>query len=384
MPVGGSFNFSTKPAPSPSPAPGNRIMANRMRTVQQSINSNQAVRPRAAAPPPAKRPPASRMQSVATTLRNDAAATAANRPKAQAMPNVPYQRRRPETPAMTGLQDTAQWQDQQQAPQVQPEQPQEQQYAQEGYADQTGGGGGGGGGGQQQAAQSDEEAQRQYEEQLAAYNEQMAMQGPTTTASSALATVPAPTPTPGIFRRIYNWLFGKKTSIGAEDEDVIAREAANLVIRARKGDQNAMDMIYMVRQSAMKGSPRARKAYACLKDYAYANPVNASAVAAVHYDHEKQARRAALANTALLTNNRIRKVEDAFGSEDEQLAFKHGVLNHRNEKKIARLATKLPPHAANALQMGSDIGYARAVQEVRLPRSRVSKFNPIIGWELGE
>lgn len=363
--------------PGGGPAPAPRVF-NRM-TAYKPSNIQRAAVPAAVQAAFKARPMAyNRMQSVSKTIAQN---TPVRTTKAAApVAAVPYVRKRPETPPMGGLQDSSTAQQVAQE-QVAQEQVQEQMQQEQGYYESGGGGGGGGGAAPQ--GSTDDQAQRDYEAQLAAYNEQMAQQGIRGGgASQALAVKAAEKP--GIFRRFYNWLFGKKTTISGEPTDsVIMREAAHLVLRARKGDQNAMDTIYMVRQSALKGSPRAIRAYAALKEYVYANPVgsNASSYAPGDIKYE---RRSALANAPLLTNDRIRSVESAFGSEQEQRAFHHGVNHHRHEKKIEKLAAKLPPKAAQALLAGTDVGNARAIQKLRHPKSRVSEFNPIIGWELGE
>jgi hypothetical protein len=94
--------------------------------------------------------------------------------------------------------------------------------------------------------------------------------------------------------------------------------------------------------------------------------------------------RTSLANHALLTNDRISQYADAFGSEDEQKLFAHGLKKFRHDKKIKKHAKCLPGDKASALLMGCDIGHARNIQRVRLPQSMISDFSPIIGWELGE
>src|SRR4051794_17115654 len=65
-------------------------------------------------------------------------------------------------------------------------------------------------------------------------------------------------------------------------------ETANLVKRARAGDQNAMAMIRSVRDSAMKGGKRSKESYNLIMQYIKAHPMKALQRAAVMGDEGAQ------------------------------------------------------------------------------------------------
>lgn len=182
----------------------------------------------------------------------------------------------------------------------------------------------------------------------------------------------------GFFRRIWNWLTGKKTSPQMAGESMsLPQIAASLVERARLGDQNAMAMIAACSLNAKRGNERAQTACAHIERYITHNPVIQTHKTLSPYDQAQvNAQSLRMAEGELLTDDRIRGMQSAFGSEYERQRFAHGVNHHENGRVY--------PHAPAAENLGRTVGYARGLQVIQLPGARVSDFSPTVGWELGE
>ena len=202
--------------------------------------------------------PAPRKFQKFQSVQRSVAAAQVQRPRA-AVPAAPYVRKRPETPVMTGLQETGT------ASAVEHAQALQEQAGIGPSAQGRAEGGGSGGGGQQEGSgqqqgpspeeQKYQQDQAEYIKKLEEYNAQIAQAGPST---SLVAPTP-PAKQEGIFARFFSWLFGKKTTSLQASGDPVTDACAALVQRARQGDQNAMGMIASVRKSAQQGNPRARR-----------------------------------------------------------------------------------------------------------------------------
>ncbi len=170
----------------------------------------------------------------------------------------------------------------------------------------------------------------------------------------------------------------------------MAREAESLVRRARLGDQNAMGMISMVRQNAGK-NPRAKMAYVAIEKYLRLHPIGGASGMGSEVQSAKLAKRyprgllqatANMANGPLLTDTRIREAADKLGGDKGKL-FLFACVNYRKPRKLQAMSATYPEGLA-ALQKGSAVGRARAIQKVRMPGTSFLEFSPAVGWELGE
>jgi hypothetical protein len=210
--------------------------------------------------------------------------------------------------------------------------------------------------------------------------------------------------------------------------------AGDLVQRARQGDQNAMAMLMMVRKSARRGNARAKRAYGLLTTYAKSHPPVAFGSAAapkqlpmragasaptdtrvasslreavtvknpLHYSsavtslvpsigktpRDLVVGAVILANGPLLVNPRIEHLSTTFGSDAEKKAFDYGVIRSKNPTRIKLVMNQMlagqPEEIREAMQVGCVVGMARAIQQVRMPNSRITDFSSMAGWELGE
>ena len=63
--------------------------------------------------------------------------------------------------------------------------------------------------------------------------------------------------------------------------------------------------------------------------------------------------------------------------------FFHGV-RFPTEASWKEVAPHLDPPMRRCLAVGQCVGRARRLQAVRMPRSRISGYSEVAGWELGE
>ena len=188
--------------------------------------------------------------------------------------------------------------------------------------------------------------------------------------------------------------------------------AKEVVERARAGDQNAMGMIAAVRDSAIKGSPRARESQRAILEYIRSHPVQV-ADAFVHSHIGEDAKQALamvrrrgpvlglvalfvlaedgpdamltgstiLANGPPLTNPRVAAIGEAIEDDDERRLFYAGVCFKRITPKFLHLCK---PEKRPIVNAGKCVGMARSIQQVRLPNSKLGAFSPAVAWEHGE
>jgi uncharacterized protein with GYD domain len=192
--------------------------------------------------------------------------------------------------------------------------------------------------------------------------------------------------------------------------------AEDLVIRSRAGDQVATAQIQVIGQNAKKKVPRAVKSSRMIADYIKANPVDGPFVitnTVLPTDSRKEKRvRAKFVNIAgsedleeygasvvsllpavgwfgvvalangpsLVKSGRARAIACSFANREEKHAFCFG-RKYCSEPDF--LAVAHPP-LRHALDLGIKFGWAQKIQQVRLPNSKISDFDPAAGWELGE
>lgn len=177
----------------------------------------------------------------------------------------------------------------------------------------------------------------------------------------------------GFFRRIWNWMTGKKSQFGAEMN--LPEVAASLVERARQGDQNAMALIATCSANAKKGNERARIACLHISRYIKNNPqIETHKVLPIAKQAHVNAQSMKMADGEILTDNRVRSMASSFGSEFERRAFIDGFNNHQNGR--------IYPADVAARNLGRTVGYARGIQALRMPGAHVRDFSPVVGWEL--
>jgi hypothetical protein len=191
--------------------------------------------------------------------------------------------------------------------------------------------------------------------------------------------------------------------------------AAQLVERARQGDQNAIALICQVRDNAKKGLPRAKQAVVALGRYIERNPVDSQG--SMGEELAEEAETDALAEDVLdccfegdyvevvrelvpdlatksipkaivaLANGpsllpadgatHITDVRDSL-TDAEKKAFAKGYRQGMRE------LDDVPTGLQCAFLLGHILGTARRIQAVRLPGVPVSVLSPSAGFELGE
>ena len=153
--------------------------------------------------------------------------------------------------------------------------------------------------------------------------------------------------------------------------------AKSVVNRARQGDQNAAAIIVMARENAMRGNPKAQSAFRLIQEYIKQNPMSDMGAEAKNDRlHPKNWGAVWLANGPPLTNTRIREFMSGFGSDEEAESFLYAARHYDDDDMAG--------DDSGIVDMGRTVGYARAIQKVRLPGSRISDFSPAAGWEFGE
>ena len=186
--------------------------------------------------------------------------------------------------------------------------------------------------------------------------------------------------------------------------------AAQLVDRARAGDQNAMGILAKIGENAKAGNPKAKSAYALVMDYCKQHPVQNAIMGAEaqqalgilkQADNPLdqilsvlcslpvigdplciQAACVLLANGPPWNKPKVKQA-DALLAGAERNLFRFGVENSTDNSKIQPVAKTVPPDAIGFLCAGHCIGTARKIQLARLPQVPVSIINGDIGWELG-
>lgn len=153
--------------------------------------------------------------------------------------------------------------------------------------------------------------------------------------------------------------------------------ARQLVNRAREGDQNAAAIIVVARENAAKGNPKAQEAIRLIREYIDKNPMSdVGAEVKTDRTHPRNWAAVWLANGPALSNGRIREFMAGFGSDEEAEAFLYAARNWQDDDMAG--------DDSGIVDMGRAVGYARAIQKVRMPGSRISEFCPAAGWEFGE
>lgn len=163
-----------------------------------------------------------------------------------------------------------------------------------------------------------------------------------------------------------------------------AEAAANLVIRSRQGDQNAVAMIAMVRENANRGVKKAQDTYRLIESYVKSHPYTEMGSEEIQSKQNEDSLKhcVQLANFGVsLTKKNIKKMANTFAGHRD--AFMFGVENFRDLKGISQKQSE-HPHHANAIVYGRNVGLARNIQLAKDPQIPLRHSFPNIAWELGE
>jgi hypothetical protein len=201
----------------------------------------------------------------------------------------------------------------------------------------------------------------------------------------------------------------------ASEIQKVQQSAQGLVTRSRLGDQNAIAMIMMIRESAAKGSKRAVYTLKYLTEYVKKHPVKGDCrigfgcdpmtqrvINAIHSSigaepsnhapvivkHVPKIENPALAAVPLANcgsllhpnNPRIKAICVLF-TDDQIDAFEYG---RENCFEDSSMHGDLTPEDQAALHIGKTVGIAQRIQAVRLPNTPVAILSPMAAWELGE
>lgn len=220
-----------------------------------------------------------------------------------------------------------------------------------------------------------------------------------------------------MFSRIKAWLrnwLNEPSHVGGGKPASIKEGAAQLVERARLGDQNAMALMKQIGENAKRKQPRALKAYTELMRYIKSNPVTKNMSFGEEMEEESELDSLAhgilgmfagegdycevvfskvqdLAlknvNKAIVTlangpsllpdDTHFKSVRASMSPQDDKAfmqGYKHGIKEMDD----------VPKDMHCAFLLGHVLGTARRIQAVRLPRVPVSVLSPSVGMELGE
>lgn len=107
-------------------------------------------------------------------------------------------------------------------------------------------------------------------------------------------------------------------------------------------------------------------------------------VRACQYRNGLPAAAVVLASGPPLTGHAIRELGySQFGSDEASSIFFHGVKFH-GEDAWNEVAPHIDPSLRRSLAVGQCVGRARRIQAVRMPKSQISAYSLVAGWELGE
>jgi len=169
-------------------------------------------------------------------------------------------------------------------------------------------------------------------------------------------------------------------SINSPDDRIIA----DVIERARAGDQNAYALIAMVRANAQKGNARAISTAKAMRNYLDKHPI----VSDVGAELDNQSTRANKAHAAVVFANGkridpevIRQFGHLFGNEAE--CFFQGARDWNKDIK-PNIARSADPLRLQIYEVGQVLGRARAIQQMRRRDVPISSYDPLVGWELGE
>ncbi len=196
----------------------------------------------------------------------------------------------------------------------------------------------------------------------------------------------------------------------------VQTEARNLVTRSRLGDENAVAMLVMIRNSAAQGSKKAIYTLKYLKEYIKKHPITEACkigfgcspitqrvinaihskisgepeshanvmVAAIPRIESPVLAAVPMANNGSLlgqNNPRINAICKFFG-DSEMDAFEFGKVNCFTD--TTHIHGDLSEGEAQALHIGKTVGIAQRIQAVRNHDAPIASLSKMASWELGE
>ncbi len=169
-------------------------------------------------------------------------------------------------------------------------------------------------------------------------------------------------------------------------KEVKQQAAADLVERARAGDQVAMSVLVMVREQSSAGNAQARQAFKFLERYIKTHPPSQTPGAGgIHGDvsgttktpvRQLWVRIVALANGSDLSvmGGDLQTIDEAVEDPDANAAYRWAV-GHWQEPR--------PENAdKSAWGLGRMVGIARAIQAIRQDNTPLGVLCPVVAWEL--
>lgn len=173
--------------------------------------------------------------------------------------------------------------------------------------------------------------------------------------------------------------------------------AAELVIRSRQGDQNAMAMLGAIRGRAKAGSERAKMAFQAVHDYIRNHPVTSSFAGDIDKNVEKI--------TALVKPDHQSEILRSIGLQifAPSLPTEKAIVLVANgpvisKEYVERVIAPYPNAAFMAgvrqakskisnqpdFRAGQIIGRAKMLQDIRRPLTSFRPLCPVMAWELGK
>lgn len=173
--------------------------------------------------------------------------------------------------------------------------------------------------------------------------------------------------------------------------------AAELVIRSRQGDQNAMAMLGAIRAQAKAGNERAKKAFQAVHDYIRNHPVTSGFAGDIDKNLEKI--------TALAKPNQESEILRSIGLQifAPSLPTEKAIVLVANgpvisKEYVEQVISPFPNQLFLAgikqakakisnqpdFRAGQIIGRAKLLQDVRRPLTSFRAVCPIMAWELGK
>jgi hypothetical protein len=197
------------------------------------------------------------------------------------------------------------------------------------------------------------------------------------------------------------------------ENELMRMTAEDLVIRTRAGEQNSAALLLEIGKNAKRGNRRALRSKQLIEEAIANIPLRTlSVVPAVHRESVPAKHFARivvgadgpepygaqvmtllpvlgirgvvmLANgPTLIKSGRARAIAQSYPTASERHAFclarRHAGSACPSER------AQLHPRLQNAMMVGDCFGIAQKIQELRLPNSSISAFDPAVGWELGE
>lgn len=178
----------------------------------------------------------------------------------------------------------------------------------------------------------------------------------------------------------------------------------SVVLRARQGDQNAMALLRQVAINAKRGIQRAKVSLKIATNFIKKNPIGTGPSFGVEVERMLRKARSPEAKSAVVVAlvpyvSLPRLVNELFDGpplrrhmrnialalpKSERKAFDYGLRTGRNANALEQACDRLDPKYYRAFQVGFACKRALLMQNAFSPKGRLTDFDPVVGWELGE